>query len=306
MKKTKAIFGLVVCLVTLWFLQSVGVAGTTKVTCGPKETIGNALKKLKPGDTLLVSGTCNESVEIGAELTRIILDGQGKATISGPDKNTPAITVLGREVTIKGFTVKGGRQGISIVRGGTAVVDGNTVENTGRTGVTVSQNSSAQIINNTIRNNPNQGILVAGSSFAWIGFLDNVEDTTAKPNTIQNNAVGIEVDRGSAARIHGNIITGNKRAGVGVERGSQADIGGNTINGNGGDGIFMVGNSTVNLGNDTGNDFRRLPNTSDAPNGGFGIRCSINSSADGRLATLNGSKGSKDFTETGCVDSLIP
>jgi parallel beta-helix repeat protein len=245
-------------------------------------------------------------VEITAELSRITLDGQGKATIHGPDKNTPAIAVLGRDITIKGFTVRGGRQGISIVWGGTAIVDGNTVENTGRSGVALSQNSSARITNNTIRNNPNQGILVAGSSFAWIGFTDNVEETTPKPNTIQNNGVGIEVDRGSAARIHGNTITDNKGYGVGVERGSQADIGGNAINGNGGDGIFMVGNSTANLGSDTGSDFRRTPNTSGAPNSGFGIRCSINSSADGRLGTLNGSKGAKDFKETGCVDSLIP
>jgi len=307
MKKTKSIFGLVVCVISLWFLQSVGVAGTIKVTCGPKETIGNALKKLKPGDTLLVSGTCNENVEISAELSRITLDGQGKATVNGPDAKTNTITVLGREVTIKGFTIRGGRRGIAVSRGGTAVIDGNTVENVaGDFGVQVSQSSSARIINNTIRNNPGNGINVSASSFAFIGFVTTLE-TTARPNTIQNNGTaGINVGRSSAARIHGNTITDNKTAGVLVNRASQVDIGGNTISGNGGDGILVVGNSIVNLGSDTGSGPFQLPNTSGAPNSGFGIRCSINSSADGRLGTLNGSKGTKDFTESGCVDSLIP
>ena len=306
LEKTKPIFVFVVCVISLWSLQSVAVAGTINVTCGPKETIGNALNKLKPGDTLVVSGTCNENVVIYAEFNRITLDGQGKATINGPDANTAVISVVGRDVTIKGFTVRGGRGGISIISGGMAVVDGNTVENTGSRGVQVGQNSTAWIINNTIRNNPNNGIQIAGSSLAWIGFIGGGREITA-PNTIQGNgAAGINVNRASSARIHGNTIADNNRAGVAVQGASQADIGGNAINSNRGEGILVEGNSIVNLGSDTGSGLDELPNTSGAPNSGFGIRCSINSSADGRLGTLNGSKGAKDFSDTGCVDSLIP
>ena len=110
----------------------------------------------------------------------------------------------------------------------------------------------------------------------------------------------------ASARINGNTITDNKRAGVTVQLASSAEIGNNTISGNGGDGILVIGNSIAVLGSDTGSGLFQLPNTTGAPNGGFGIRCSINSSADGRLGTLNGSKGAKDFTESGCVDSLIP
>ena len=50
------------------------------LTCGPEKTIGQAIKRLKPGDTLLVSGTCNENVDIGEEVHRITLDGQGTAS----------------------------------------------------------------------------------------------------------------------------------------------------------------------------------------------------------------------------------
>ena len=89
-----------------------------------------------------------------------------------------------------------------------------------------------------------------------------------------------------------------------VQLASTANIAGNTIKGNGGDRILVVGNSTVNLGSDTESRLAQLPNKSGAPNGGFGIRCSISSTADGRLGTLNGSKGAKDFSDSGCVDSL--
>ncbi len=299
-----AIRTLIVLAAFLWILSSVGEAATTQVDCS-SASLQAAIEKAKPGDTLLVSGTCNEKVVINVELNRITLDGQGKATINGPDKKSAVIAVLGRDITIKGFAIRGGRVGIRIMRGGTAVVDGNTVENTRSFGIQVVQNSFARIINNTIRNNSNFGIFVGGSSFAWIGFLRG-SDRTARPNTIQNNGgAGIRVRTAAAARIHGNTITGNKRAGVLVQRASTATIAGNTINGNGGDGILVVGNSTVNLGSDTGSRFSQLPNTSGAPNGGFGIRCSSSSSADGRLGTLNGKKGAKSFKE-GCVDSLKP
>jgi hypothetical protein len=58
-------------------------SGAHTLTCGPEKTIGQAIKMLKPGDTLWVSGTCNENLFIGQEVERITLDGQGTATING-------------------------------------------------------------------------------------------------------------------------------------------------------------------------------------------------------------------------------
>ena len=53
----------------------------------------------------------------GILVQHITLDGQRKATIKAPDPGQPAIQVLGREVTIKGFTVIGGSFGIAINKG---------------------------------------------------------------------------------------------------------------------------------------------------------------------------------------------
>src|SRR3546814_7104651 len=49
-----------------------------------------SLRAAKPGDTVLVTGTCRESVNVTAEMVRIVLHGQMKATIQHPGGATPA------------------------------------------------------------------------------------------------------------------------------------------------------------------------------------------------------------------------
>jgi hypothetical protein len=103
MEKTKSIpakFFLALAAL-LWLLCSSAEAATLKLTCSAKDTIGNAVKKLKPGDTLLVSGNCSENVEIPVEVARITLDGQGKTTINGPDATKNAVTIRGRGILLK-------------------------------------------------------------------------------------------------------------------------------------------------------------------------------------------------------------
>jgi parallel beta-helix repeat protein len=306
MEKTKTIaakFWLVLAGL-LWLLTSPGEAATVKLTCNAKDTIGNAVKKLKPGDTLLVSGTCNENLEIPFEASRIVLDGQGKATISGPDSTMPTVTIRGRGITIKGFSITGGREGIQVPGGGEALIDGNTIQGVGRFGIQVNRQSSAVIVNNTVRNSTGQGITIGGSSYALIGIRSGL-DKTASPNTIENNGgPGINVGRSSSARIVGNTIRNNKGNGVNVTRASQADVSNNTIDGNAQDGINVTQNSAVSLGVGTDTGIFDLQNTTGSNNGGVGIRCGKNSSVDGRLGSVNGSKGPKEF-DASCVDSLM-
>jgi parallel beta-helix repeat protein len=307
MEKTKTIAAkyLVVLAALLWLLSSLGQAATVKLTCSAKDTIGNAVKKLKPGDTLLVAGTCNENVGIPVEVSRITLDGQGKGTINGPDSSKPTVLIGGRGITMKGFTITGGLQGIQVWGGGDALIDGNTIQNVGQFGIQLARTSTALIVNNIIRNNTDNGITVGGSSYALIGIRSG-RDKTASPNTIENNgSQGISVSRSSAARIVGNTIRNNKGNGVAVSRGSQADISNSTIEGNGRDGIDVTQNSAVSLGVGTATGIFDLANSTASNNGGVGIRCSKNSSVDGRLGSVNGSKGPKEF-DPSCVDGLTP
>jgi parallel beta-helix repeat protein len=306
MEKTKMIIIKVSLLfgALLWLLTIPGQAATIKLSCGGKDTIGGALKKLKPGDTLSVTGTCNENLVIPEETARVVLDGQGRATINGPDVAIPTMEVRGRGITIKGFTVTGGRDAIVLNRGGQAVIDGNTVQGAARFGVQVNQTSFAVIVNNTIQNNQANGVIVGGSSYAVIGFFTTF-DKTASPNTVQNNGQnGISVQRSSNARITGNTVRNNKLNGVIVSRGSQADITSSTIDGNGMSGVDVSQNSSVQLGADKGTGIFEAPNTTSAGNSQVGIKCTVNSSVGGRLGTLNGKGGAKDF-DSSCVDSLV-
>lgn len=84
-------------------------AATVNVDCNGGAAIGPILGGVKPGDVILVQGTCRENLLIPSEVLRITLDGQGKTTIDAPDARRPAVQVLGREVTIKGFTVPAAR-----------------------------------------------------------------------------------------------------------------------------------------------------------------------------------------------------
>jgi parallel beta-helix repeat protein len=275
------------------------------LTCGG-QTISAALRTLPPGDTLAVSGACNENVVIPEQVANVILDGQGAATLNGPDAGSPTILVRGAGITIRNFaSITGGETGILVTRGGAATIDSNIIQNAGNNGIVVNLTSSARIINNTIQGNPQSGIVTTDSSSARIGFLAT-EDTVARPNIIQNNGEnGITVTRGSSARIVGNTLSGNGDNGVIVTRVAHADVSSNTIDSNGGDGVFVFRNAGVNLGEDTGSGIFDSPNTTNANNGGFGIRCAINSYGDGRIGTLNGTGGALSFSGN-CVNATSP
>ncbi len=79
MKKSTlfAIRTIIVFAAFLWILSSLAEAATIQVDCS-SASLQAALEKAKPGDTLLVSGTCKENLVIYEEVARITLDGQGK------------------------------------------------------------------------------------------------------------------------------------------------------------------------------------------------------------------------------------
>jgi parallel beta-helix repeat protein len=293
----------------LWSSASAARAqsGTHTLNCGPQKTIGEAIRTLKPGDTLLVSGTCNENVEIGEEVHRITLDGQGTATVNG-DSSANAISVRGTGITIRGFVITGGApQGIAVTDGGSAVIDGNTIQNADRNGITVFRNSSADIINNTIQNNPLAGIAIQSNSSARVGWIGPPNNRISAPNLIQNNgAQGIQVYRGSSAQIFSNTIQNNGSHGVIVDRNAQAEIAACTITGNVGDGIRGMRNAGLDIGTDaTGATPQFDDDTNTGTNGGFGVRCLIDGFVHGRLGTLTGTAGGKSFGES-CTDSVVP
>ena len=87
-------------------------------------------------------------------------------------------------------------------------------------------------------------------------------------------------------------------------RDSSADIASNAI-GNNADGIEVGENSTVQLGEDSGASIYDLENNTSSPNAGVAIRCTGAGVVDGRIGSLSGAGGAKNFSG-GCIDSLTP
>src|ERR1700694_279189 len=295
----------------VWLGTSWSRRAATTVDCDAGSAIGAALSHAQPGDTIFVSGTCKESVVIPAEMVGVTLDGRRKATIqhpggtsSGPARHT--VFIRGKGITIRGFRITGGEDGVHLSGPAHAVIDGNVItQNRGR-GIHLDKSSVTQIVNNSSVENGGVGIHVTEQSYARIGFLIP-PDEMVRPNTIQENGGGgIQVERASSAWIVGNTIVSNKGPGIAIDRGSETDIVANLIDGNSGDAIKVSHNSGVNL-QSQGSPRREGPNRTDpaVKNGGGGGRCSIGGFFDGALGHLMGMQGAKEFDKT-CIDHLSP
>lgn len=286
-----------------------GVAGSTwSVDCDAGKTISGTIPMLQAGDTVLVTGTCVENVELAGQTGQfdgITLDGQGTATISGSDAARDNLRLAGvRGVTVRGFHITGGRDAIHVRWSTMVFLFNNTIEETGRNGIQVTRGSWVHISSNVIQNNPRNGIEAQESTVRIGGSLD--EPAQPAPNVIQGNGGdGIVVSRASVVRILGNTIRGNRGNGIAIEKLSQVDTGANTIEDNSQNGILAAHNSGVHLGRDTGSGLENSPNTTARPNGHYGIEASLGAYVDGRLGSLIGARGRKAFT-AGATDSLSP
>ena len=276
---------------------------THTVDCNAGEKIQDKIAIAKPGDTILVSGKCSENTVIPPEVVRITLDGQGQTVIEAPAKGD-GFFVRGREITIKGFTITGGRDGIHLsgsASGASANIVGNTIRKTGRHGIHLDHTSVGRIAHNTIEEAKACGIDVAEMSVARVGYT--LRPQGAGPNTIRGSGEhGISVNRQSSARIVGNTIENNKGSGVLVTRNSQADVFGNSISGNAGDGITASHMAGVNFTNED-KLFDLGPNETRSKNAGCGLNASVGGYVDGPLGALDGAKGAKRI-EHGCIDRL--
>ena len=294
----------ILSLFGIFTLVSTGAFAQIKVVC-PGQSLQTAINSASNGQTITVSGTCVENVNINKNF--ITIDGAGTGAIQGPvltSASATAITVMGENNTIKRLNISGGYAGVVVATGNHTLV-GNVFSGSSRFGILVVEGANARIMGNTIQNQPEHGIVVQDNAAAKIGFSHGW-DVTPTANVIQSNGgSGIVVTKNSAARIVGNSILNNTGSGILVSKVAHADISDNDISGNKVDGITVMGNSGVNLGADTGTDIFTVPNTTNAKNknGGAGISCSLGAYMDGRKGTLTGKKG-VIAVATGCINDL--
>lgn len=279
-------------------------ATTKYVNCDNGDTIAGSLQFVRPGDTLVISGTCNENLLLSSPsgaYNGLTLDGQGTATIAGPDPTLNVIEITGVSgFTIRGLTITGGNDGIAINTGSIVAIDSVVVQGAGRHGIHFQRGSTdGYVVNSTIQNNPGNGIVINENSYVRVGFTDGVGASQGDtgPCVIQNNGgYGIRIQRGASARIYTNTISHNANNGINIESASYAEVATNVIDGNGKNGISVSENSTLHLGNPSGTKNEDQPNTTNAPNGQFGLSASWGSYVSGRMGTLTGTSGASTIT----------
>src|SRR5882724_3029096 len=206
------VFGLLVALVLLGRQeQSVGVAGADsavkKVNCNKGQTLPDALKKAKPGDTLQVTGTCHERVTITTD--RLTLDGDGSGVLDGgggsPTEFEGVVTIDGAHgVTLTGFTIQNGPgAGILGQRAAAFTVLDTTVQDNTGTGIVVGDGSTADLTNTTMRRNANGLDVFTGANAILRGAISITHNLG--PGAFANGASILEI-RGADVQVNNNLV----------------------------------------------------------------------------------------------------
>jgi hypothetical protein len=253
-------------------------ATTLYVNCGGKAgltSIGAALKALQyseghgPG-TINVSGVCHENVVIQS-LDRLSLNAVNGASISDASGGKLDVIAISdsRDVSINGFTINAGSDGVSFTNGilcgdwSSCRLSGNVLQGAGSgAGVTVAGAALATLDGDVLQRNDTGLLILSGSKVRAGG--------SARPFTSRNNNIGMEVRRGAFAFVVANIdannlglsvrfqstvelanssITGSANAGALVSEGSFARFNGSNITGNAGGGVVY---SDLSMGNFVG------------------------------------------------------
>ena len=257
-------------LVALGTVSQRAQAAKLSVNCDKHESIHKALHLLAIGNpqgpnTLRVSGACRGNFVIQG-MDRLTLIARKGASIADESNGTLAVVDIedSQRVTLQGFTIIGGAQGIQCSTASLCYLTGNTIQGPGRFGVNVVRGSRAFLESNVMQEWA-RGVFINEGSQVFSSndvFQDNGGSAIAVlaacyfesvNSNFLNNGDGIEV--GGIVTLVGGLISGNSRDGVRLLSGDVV-FQGPTITGNGGVGVhledgafagFLAANITGNL-----------------------------------------------------------
>jgi hypothetical protein len=246
-------------LVVLFVATSTVYAAPIRVDCGKGGSISATLASLAKagntrGVTIFVTGTCKENIFV-YPFDHLTLQASPIATLQDVSNgNSPVVEIFSSyDVTLSGFTINGGSSGVNCdidsyctlylnkiqqsvdgVRFGSShgLVLSNNISNVANRGIAIVNGASVSTVSNTVSGNGGFGVEV--------GYGSNLN---AGADTIQNNAIGVEVTQNSALRATDLTITGNGGDGVLLGQAStvifQQSITGSVVTGNGGNGVSV-------------------------------------------------------------------
>ena len=198
-------------MTALLLASTPALADNRQVHCDHGKSLAKVLEKAKPGETIHVSGTCQEAVTIKTD--RITIDGDGSAIIDGG--RAEAVTADGvRGVTLTGLTIRGGLNGVVVKGGAHLQLTGVTTQNHLVSGIRVDGHSSVELRDCTTQDNGVHGLEVDRASEVKISgtffsrdngvfgiFLNNTSSIVFTHATaeITDNTLGIQVGLDSGA-----------------------------------------------------------------------------------------------------------
>jgi len=240
---------------------------TLNVHCGASgglNSIGAALNALKNVEvsaafTINVSGACKENVLI-QNMPQLTLNGLNGASITDASNGAgDVIDVDNSQVTISGFAISGGFDGIACYYGAQCHLIGNTIQGAADNAVFIYAISRAKIDGGALQNNVGglavQGDVIAGGvtvqNNSYLGvavsrggrlLFRNSDDGTTQSVSRNNGNFGIWVQGGNVT-CAGCVSTGNQANGVFMELGATVQFAGYghpvEVTGNVGTGVFV-------------------------------------------------------------------
>ena len=252
-----------------WFLWTVVLlpvitnAETLRVNCDSDKGLSriskaiNLLQKSGAGgpNTILVSGSCKENVVIQS-MDNLTLTAQNRASISDRSQSNADVIDIAdsRRVSISGFTISGGANGVVCAGASLCRFSENTVQGSLNYGVIVA-NSEATLSGDTLQDHAGRGLSIINGGQADAdtitvqrngdGIFLNTRGTLVLSNsTVQGNQNrGIVATTSSTIRLLASVVTANAGDGVRLQQSSQARFdnfaGPNSITNNGGAGVKL-------------------------------------------------------------------
>ena len=244
---------------------SLGQGVDLKVDCshrvvGKLPTIGAALKVLPQAasNTITISGSCTENLLIQGFDHLTLITTTSAAINDASGGQIPVVDIEdSRRVTLQGFTINGGPDGVVCGNASVCFLTSNTIQSSiGQEGVIVSAGSRAFLTNNSIKNNGTRGLTVnegsqvfsVNDTFGFNGdsgvFVNSGAFFDCQNSTVRNNGNdGVVLTDHSMGRIISCTISGNNGNGVTVQRGSSARFDSNsgpaTVTANTGSGVLV-------------------------------------------------------------------
>ena len=232
-------------------------------------------------NTIHVSGSCNENVIIDGfdNLTLVANPGASinDPTPSIPDDNDVVDVLNSRHITVDGFTINGGFDGIGCGQYSLCILNNNTVQGASDAGVALGRGTSANLRGNTIQNNAD-GFFAGGGAVAVVAGGTIQGNTGVGAYAFNNGHLTFIDDGGTPATIHENSAEG-----IVAQSGSTILLANTAVSMNGADGILALDASVVRVGQ----------NAQITGNGGNGVQLLESSFAFvGGSADLSGNGGS--------------